>query len=1118
MSARKLGVAAVFVLMLLLRQSTLWAQGNTASLGGTITDEQSLRLPGVSLTLEGVESGLKRNLTSGTDGTFVFTALPPGEYKLHAEFTGFAVLERRVTLAVNQDARLDFVLSVSSQSETVEVQDTAPLLHPNEASVGQVVENERVSQLPLNGRQFLELSLLVPGVHDSHGAQKGNMNSLYWRPGQSSAISVSGGRPNSNTYLLDGTINTDPSFNTYVISLPPDVIREFQIATGTYSAELGGAGTGQVNVVTKAGTNSIHGSVYEYFRNNHLDEPLFTDPDMLPHFSQNQFGGTAGGPIRKDHTYFFAAYEAFRVSQGQSMIMSVPSLAMRLGDFSGQAPIYDPNSTQPNPSFDRTRPESPSNPQFLRTQFPNNKIPGDRINPAARTILARLIPLPNLEGDFNNLIDNRSQHITNDMGNLRLDHIFGEGATSVFGRYSGSGERGYTPENLPGFGSFNDNRVQNLSLTTTHLFTEHLIGEFRGGLQRMRLHRYSERANKEDLVNTLGISGVGFGGPEAYGLPLFNIQNYQPFGDSLLCTPCFYWNTLFQVGGKMTWIHGNHSVKFGADIQRFRWNMQGYFQNRGYFQFSPGFTTRTATNDGTGDALASFLLGLPVIASRQAGDPAMRLRQNMTNSFIQDDWRVSDHLTVNLGLRYELRTPLHEVSDRVLSNLSFDTGVPVMNIGGQGGFPLGLAYADKNNLAPRIGIAYSPGDGKWVFRSGYGMFYSYPDMNLWCSQVHNVPLVFPETLQSNNFVPSNFGFGFAPAVLGQTRVAITALDPHAHTAYVQQLSVTIERQLSRSTMLQAGFVSAWAKKLDRARLINNAPPAAGPVQPRRPYQSVSFAPGDDVKANVPIISTTFPVSAMNYLENSASSSYNSGYLLVKRNLSRGLSFVANYTFSKNLTDAPAFRSPAMESEVPQNSYDLRSEWGLAGCDITHRFVTSLIYNLPFSSKGQGISGLAGFAKALVADWQVGLIYSAQSGFPYTVGVFGDTANAGALLNVNPIRADVVPGVSADLPSDQRNTDHWFNTEAFRTPAAFTFGTAGRNTMRGPSLKKADVAMERHFALRETTQLSFRAEFFNLFNRANYDTPERFVNTPQFGTVTMAATPARQIQFALRFQF
>lgn len=280
--------------------------------------------------------------------------------------------------------------------------------------------------------------------------------------------------------------------------------------------------------------------------------------------------------------------------------------------------------------------------------------------------------------------------------------------------------------------------------------------------------------------------------------------------------------------------------------------------------------------------------------------------------------------------------------------------------GGQAGYPRGLAFIDTNNFAPRVGLVYAPGRGRMVFRAGYGVFYSYPDMNLWCNQVHNVPLVFPEIMQSNNFIPAISGFGSVPSVLGRTLVSFTSLEPRARTAYIQQSSFTIEKEFGNSLMVQVGFLGAWGKKLDRARLANNAQPAPGPIQPRRPFQTISFVPGTVLPPDTPMVSMTFPLGPINLLENSASSSYHAGRVLAKRRFAQGLSFLASYTLSRSFTDAPAFRLPAFESEVPQNSYDLRSEWGLAGCDIKHRFVTSLIYKLPITAEPKGSS--SGWAK------------------------------------------------------------------------------------------------------------------------------------------------------------
>jgi carboxypeptidase family protein len=1106
---------ALCVLAVVLPPRVVAAQGSTATLSGVVRDQQNLIVPGATVTVAGTESSFSRNVITGPEGAFDFPGLQPGEYLLTVELTGFARQQLQVRLEVNQRVRTDVVLRTGGLTQQVEVVQTVPLLHISDAVVGEVIDRQQVAELPLNGRQFLELAMLVPGAHSSHGAQMGDMSPLYWRPGQNSAITIAGARPNSNVYLLDGTVNTDPSFNTFVISLPPDSIREFQIQTGTYTAELG-AGTGQINVVTRSGTFKVKGSLYEYVRNSKFDSAEFTNPDELPPFSQNQFGGTLGGALGR-RVFFFGGYEGLRSTQHMSNIMFVPGSAVRLGDFSGGKPIYDPLTNRANPAFNPALPITAANPQFIRTQFPDNKIPRDRINPIALQVLQKYVVQPNRDDPTDNYLDTRAHEIQNDSFNLRIDRSWANGA-SLFGRYSISDENGFTPENLPGFGAHHDNRVQNLSVTLVNPASKRLLTETRFGFARMRLHRYGETANGADLVTELGIPGVGYGGSDAFGLPRFDIQGYDPIGDSLLCTPCRYWNNNIQIGERVTWSLGAHSVRFGGDARRFVWDMLGFFQNRGYFQFTSPITSRTSLADGTGDPLASFLLGTPALAQRQAGTPSMNMRQTTYDAFIQDDWRITSSFTLNAGVRYELQTPLHDIH-KILTNLDFSGGAPVAFVGGQNGYPRGLVHTDKNNIAPRVGFAWAPNNAKNVIRAGAGIFYAYPDMNLWCNQVHNVPLVFPEIQTNNAATPAINTFGFAPPVLGRTLVGFTAIDTHLQIPRVEQASVSFERQLASNTMMQVGYLGAWGSSLDRSRLVNNAQPGSGGVQPRRPYQTISFVPNSDLgqlPAGVTVQSLTFPVGPINLLESTGRSSYNSFWILGKRTFSRGLSFLASYTYADSMTDAPTFRSPANEAEVPQNSFDPRADWGPSGCDIRHRFVSSVIYKVPVSASG-GSSTAGKIAHALLGGWQASLIYQWQSGFPFTISVFGDTANAGALLNVNPIRANVAPGVSPELPGDQRSADMWFNTAAFTTPAPFTFGTATRNSVWGPSLSKADLALDRAIPA-GATQLHFRVEAFNLLNAVNYGTPNRFVNTPQFGSITEAATAARQIQFVVRATF
>ena len=1095
--------------------ATVHGQGSTASLAGVVRDEQNLVAPGATVTLSATENTFSRSVTTDANGGFEFAGLLAGDYAVRVELIGFTAKGMNVSIAVNQRVRLDVVLQAAAVAQQVEVTTTVPLLHVSDATVGEVIDQQQVSQLPLNGRQFLELALLVPGAHTSHGAQMGDMSPLYWRPGQTSAITISGGRPNSNVYLLDGTVNTDPSFNTFVISLPPDAIREFQIQTGTYTAELGGAGTGQINVVTKSGTRVFRGSLYEYLRNSKFDSPEFTNPDELPPFSQNQFGGTFGGPVGRGF-YFFGGYEGLRTTQHMSNIMFVPDMAVRSGDFSGYPQIYDPLTTRANPSFNPGAPITASNPQFIRDPFPGNQIPANRINPIAREVLENHVVQPNRDDPTDNYLDTRASIFDNNAYNIRLDRSWGNG-TSMFGRYSLSDETGFTPQNLPGFGAYHDNRVHNLTTTLLRPVSSRVVTETRFGFARMRLHRYGESANGTDLIGQLGIPGVGFGGADAFGLPLFDVQGYDPIGDSLLCTPCQYWNNNFQVGERVTWSAGKHSIKVGGDARKFNWDMLGFFQNRGYFQFTSPLTSRTSLADGSGNALASFLLGLPALAQRQAGTPSMKMRQWTYDWFVQDDWRITSALTVNAGLRYELQTPLHDIS-KILTNLDFSSGTPVAFVGGQLGYPKGLVFTDKNNLAPRLGVAWAPHEGRNVFRAGGGVFYSYPDMNLWCNQVHNVPLVFPEILANNAANPTVTSFGFGPPVLGRTLVGFTAIDMHLQIPRIDQASVSFERRLTETSMVQVGYLGAWGSNLDRSRLVNNAQPGPGGVQPRRPYQTISFVPGTDLGPLPPgviVQSMTFPVGPINLLESSGRSEYNSGWIMTKRTFSKGLSYLASYTYSRSYSDSPTFRSPANEAEVPQNSFAPAADWGPAGCDIRHRFVSSVIYKVPYSASG-GTTTRDKIVRAILGDWQASLIYQWQSGFPFTISVFGDTANAGALLNVNPIRANVVPGVSPEIEGP--NADMWFNTAAFTVPAPFTFGTATRNSVWGPGLKKADLALDRELPIAGPATFRFRLEAFNLFNTVNYGTPNRFVNTPQFGTITEAATAARQIQFVFRATF
>ena len=1101
-------------------------------LGGSINDPQGKAFVGAAVQLTSSSTQAVRQVSSNGQGIFEITGLPPGDYELKVQAPGFSPLTQSLRLEVAQQMLLNLSLKVASVKNVVEVADVAPALHPTDSSVGEVIEPVAVRNLPLNGRMLIDLMLTVPGAHVSHGAQTGNMNPLYWRPGQRSAVSIGGNRPNGNYFLLDGTTDTDPTFNTLNLSPSPDAVQEFKVETGSYSAAMGGAGGGQVNIVTRSGSNQFHGTVYEFLRNGAMDATTF-DAMGNNHMVQNNYGGSFGGPIVRNRTFFFANYEGFRHAMGDTMIDTVPTPQEIAGDFSQTgANIYDPTNS--------------------RAQFQYNGalnvIPPSRINLAAQTFLQKYVPQPNVMAgmmpcgaaamgnpsvvgagvDCNNYMDVRNELEVNNQGTIRVDQNLSRGDT-LTGRYSLSAETGFMPGEmppggigtlLPGFGSYNDNFAQQGNLAWTRVLSPNLVNTAAITVSRLAMHRYNQNAYTNDIVTQLGIQGVGFGGPGAFGAPFFNVQGYSPMGDNYSATPMKAWDTIAEGRDSLTWQHGRHTLQFGGSYRKYIWPMWGFFQNRGYYQFTNGFTTDNGTNDGTGSGLASFLLGLPAVKQRQAGIPQMQLRQWYADGFVQDSFRVTATTTIEMGLRYEFMEPLVDIS-YTNSNLTFENGVPSAFIGGQNGFPKGLKYPNPHNFAPRFGISKAFSQQGMVLHGAFGIFFTPVDMNTWCNQRHNVPYVFPETQQSDNFTPSasmlTNQLNFLPAVLGQTTVSFTAMDPHAPSQYIEQWSTSLEKNLGYQTTLEIGYLGSHGVHLQRAHLINNAPPGAGAIGPRRPFPKISFVPGSVLPSGVtytppvtgcPTDQICFPVSTINLLENTAQSWYDAGYVNVRRRYAHGLTFLANYTWAKDLSDAPDFRSPMFESSIPQNDNNLEAERGPA-CDIRHRFAISAVYDIPAWDR-------SGAVRAVSKDWHLSTVYQVQTGFPFTISVFGDTANSGTVLGENPIRANLTG--KPIFTSGTQTATSWFNTAAFAAPPAYTFGNVGRNSVYGPGMQTLDLALVRDFNLTERAKFQFRGEFFNALNHTNLGTPDRFVNTPQFGTVTEATTPGRQIQLSARVSF
>jgi hypothetical protein len=1110
-------------------------QSNYAAVTGTITDSQSLPVTGATVSLKALSTGAVRVLTSNERGVFSASALLPDDYELTTEANGFATVVQPLHLEVGEKLGIDIPLKVGTVKEGLQVNAASDVLRTTDASVGEVVERQSVQELPLNGRMLIDLVLTVPGAHVGFGAQTGETNPLYWRPGQRAAVVIGGNRPNANFFLLDGATNTDPTFNTQNLSPSPDAVMEFQVETSSYTADMGGAGGGQINIVTRGGTSAYHGTAYEFLRNGAMDATSFGSMGNN-HLVQNNFGGSFGGPLlgQSKKTFFFVNYEGLRLAQADAQTLTVPTPEEVQGDFSmNSAPIYDPTTAVANPAYDSNQPTGPSNFPYTRSQFPDNKIPADRINPQLEMFLMQYVPMPNMAMDMstgvdsNNYLDIRNENHYQDQGTVRVDHVFQNNDT-VFGRYSVSAEHGFSPssgmttttENLPGFGANFDNLSQHAVANWIHAFSGSKLNTVSLAFSRLSMDRTSQNDGVNDIVSQLGIQGIGFGGKGAWGAPWFAAQGYTGIGDTFAATPMHAWDTTVELRDTFAWQHGRHGLKFGGDARRYSWPMWGFFQNRGFYQYTNGYTTQFGFNDGSGNGFASMLLSLPAVKQRQAGIPQMNLRNWGYDIFAEDSWQVTPTTTVNLGVRYEYTSPLYDLQN-TNSNLIFQDGVPQVFIGGEQGYPRGLMYSNKHNFAPRFGIAKHLPRSGLVIRAAYGIFFTPVDQNTWCNQRHNVPFVFPETQQADNFTPPSTlfasGMNFGTPVLGNgalkpTTVSFTAFDPNAPAQYIQQWNTQVEKSFHGNTTIAIGYLGARGFHLQRAHLINNAPPGPGPIGPRRPYPTLTFVSGTELTpSSAPdaiIQSQTFPVSTINRLEDTAQSWYDAGYVNVRRRYSHGLSFLANYTYAKTLTNAPDFRSAMDESAIPQNNNDLEAERG-PGCDVRHRFALSSVYDIPAYSATT-------WTRMLTENWHFTTIYQAQSGMPFTISVFGDTANSGTVLGENPIRANVT-GQPIFGPGT-RNANQWFNPGAFATPAAYTFGDVGRNSVYGPPQQTLDFAIARTFRLTEKASFQFRGEAFNSLNKVNLGTPNRYVNTPQFGTITMPMTPGREIQLSARVSF
>ena len=1050
------------ILALFLSQVSTFAQTSKASVRGTIKDEQGSVVTQAQIKLTNKETNEIRNTTTNESGEFVLSLLPPGVYSFQANQKGFLPYVEEIQLQVNQEVRLDFVFKVVTIHVDQDMirPSSVSELKKDSASLGTVIDNRQVTNLPLDGRNFLELTLLVPGAAPAAPGSAGSVRGDF-------AFNINGAREDSNNFLLDGAFNVDPKLNTFGVKPPVDAIREFEVLTNSYDASFGRNTGGQVNIVTKSGSNAFHGSAYEFYRNGALDARNFFAPrnEAAPEYRRHQFGGSFGGRIIKDRTFFFTDYEGLRSREGITRVTNVPTLAERNGDFS--------QSLLPKPI----------NP-FTQQPFQGNQIPSFFINPIGQAI-ANLYPLPNRNVPFANFVSSPVQRDNNHQFDVRVDHALKASSNLAF-RYSFSDRdlfepfAGRTFSALPGFGNDVARRAQNAMISETHVFSPAFVNEARFAFSRVASSVFQENAGTS-INNQVGLPEVS-SNPRDFGLSFITITGYSPLGHEFN-NPQDSVTNVYQLADNATWSCGAHLFKFGFDIRKTEQNAFRDVQSRGFLTFSSQVPI-------TGNALADLLLGAPALTGAARLDNHQHLRTESYNGYATDSWRIRPNFTLSLGLRYEYNSPAVDPQDRARL---YDPATGSLVQVGTNGVPRAGYEPDRNNFAPRVGFA-------WIFardtvlRGGYGMYYDQsalaPSEGLYFNQPFfdfNLYFSLPGLpLQLSNPFPAQFPFPLPHSAFTFQR--------DLRTPYTQQWNVNIERQLGASRLFEIAYVGSKGTKLITARDINQPHPS--PVQPNLRPNPIF----DDI----------------NILESRANSSYNALQLRFQQRLSSGLSLLSSYTWSRSIDDASGFFTSAGDANFPQDSNDVRLERGRSSFDVAHRFSLSYAYDLPIG-KGHRLLGDAGWADYLVGGWQTLGIVTLQTGRPFTVAIVSDFDNSNTGRSSLGFGANDRPNIVGNPELSHRTPDRWFNTSAFAFPTFGSFGNAGRNILDGPDYKNFNASLLKNTHFGERLNLQFRAEFFNLFNHPNFDLPDNFLGSPTFGQILSAQAP-RHIQFGLKLLF
>ena len=1062
----------------LFAAGTAQAQVDRASLTGTVKDSSGAVVPGATITLTGPQA--PSTTTTNAEGTYLVLSLISGRYVVTAELSGFQKASRTVILEIGQKGRVDFTLGVSGATESVTVEGETRLLNTEQASLGTVMDQGKVANLPLAIRNWDDLLALVPGVQGDRFTEQGGGTSF----GRTGGINVHGTRSLQQNFLLDGVDNNSISENvqelTSQVSRPSvDSIQEFKVVTSPYSAEYGRSPGAAISVSTKSGTNEFHGTLYDFYRNDSFDANDFFSKRAgvaKPSNDQNQFGANLGGPIMKDKAYFFADYEGTRITRGVTRITNVPTLDQRRGNF-GSTVIRDPLTGQP---------------------FPNNTIPVSRFDPSSTAILA-LVPEPNQAGANNffriaDITDNQDRALG------RLD-IHASQNDNIFARYIYSNRQ----RNIPGaFGGILDGtgtsafgnqtiKSNSVMLGWTRIFSPTIVNELRLNWQQATSDAVQQPFGSP-VTGAAVIPGSITDPLVAGGLPGIQVDTFfQGSGLGRLGSPDFLpkfqHTNQYELLDSLSWLKGSHALKVGADIIFMKNQYMDVPATRGYFQFRNRFT---------GNPMADFLLGY--VSDFQLSNVFVAdQRHHASMFFAQDDWKVNSKLSVNLGLRYDFITPALEAENHQLNFNPAGSGSVIQAKDGSLE-DRGLVKPDRNNFAPRVGFVYKI-DDRMLVRGGYGIFYNLFDRVGSEDQLAlNPPGLINNVQTSSNTAPLFlFKNGFPagalnpinldPAAGDLRRVRIRAVTNDAPKMSMQQASIGFQREVLRNVVLSVDGV--WTKASNLATLVNW-------------NQPLPNAAGNNALGPLP-----YPLfgTFIEYRQQNGHSNYKGIDFGLEKRFSSGFGFGIAYTLSDSKDNTSEHLATQGSNSFPQEARNLDAWYGPSDFDIRHRLAVNYVFELPFGSNKKYAT--SGVGSAILGGWTWSGIYAIRSGRPFTVSQSSN--NVGTSMFG-------MPNVTGSTPFP-KTVDQWMTLEGFQAVPSGTFGNEQRNQYRGPRWQSFDMSLARTFRINTRFGATLRWDIFNLFNSTNLGLPNRNIASPAtFGTITSLAGDARIMQLSARFAF